>query len=184
MLPHNTLQKCLFLDRDGVINTDTAYAYQVEDITFLPGIFELCYAAQENGYLIIVVTNQSGIARGIYTEEQFFTLTRWIEAQFLQKGITITATYHCPHHPELTGECLCRKPAPGMLLEAIKKYPIAAQFSMMIGDKPSDMEAASAAGIGTRILFSAGKKQHSDQASLSIDTLAAIIPLLTTEPIP
>jgi D-glycero-D-manno-heptose 1,7-bisphosphate phosphatase len=168
------MQKCLFLDRDGVINHDIGYAYQKEHIEFVSGIFDLCRWAEENHYLIIVITNQSGIARGFYTEQDFAALTQWLQQSFAEQGIRITDTFHCPHHPDLTGECECRKPAPGMLLAAIKKYQINPQFSIMIGDKPSDMVAAKAANIGTRILLDTQGKTPKEAASFVTTSLAQI----------
>jgi D-glycero-D-manno-heptose 1,7-bisphosphate phosphatase len=168
-------QKCLFLDRDGVINTDIAYAYKPEDIEFVPGIFELCKTLQNKGYLIIIVTNQSGIARRFYSENDFHHLTAWMTQVFAEHGIIITDTFFCPHHPSITGKCNCRKPAPGMLLEAIKKYPIAPQFSIMVGDKASDMQAADAAGITTRVLFNT--QITCDTATHTVSTLNEIIDL-------
>lgn len=145
------LQRCLFLDRDGIINKDIGYAYKPSDIEFMPGIFQLCETFNQRGYIIIIVTNQSGIARGYYSEDDFQALNRWIEKEFLQRGIHISATYHCPHHPEISGPCDCRKPQAGMLLSAIKHYKIDPQSSIMIGDKLSDMQAAETAKIGTKL---------------------------------
>jgi len=145
--------KALFLDRDGVINVEKNYLYKQEDFEFVDGIFELCEAFAKQGFLIIVVTNQSGICRGYYTQEDFDKLTEWMVEAFRQKGIEIAKVYHCPHHPDFSGSCLCRKPAPGMLLEAQKEFDIDMQHSVMIGDKPSDIEAANRAGVGQAYLF-------------------------------
>jgi D-glycero-D-manno-heptose 1,7-bisphosphate phosphatase len=164
--------KALFLDRDGIINHDAGYAYKPEQIEFVPGIFSLCKKAQQKGYRIIVVTNQSGIARGYYSETDFQQLSAWIKQQFSQRFISISHTYHCPHHPAITGSCACRKPRPGMLLAAIKRYKITADSSMMIGDKNSDMQAAKAANIGTRVLFNRSKHRYqSPAATKSIQAL-------------
>lgn len=170
-------KKCLFLDRDGVINKDIAYAYKPADIEFIPGIFSICKTLQEQGYIIIIVTNQSGIARGFYTEDDFLHLSTWMNQQFLEQGVIITDTFFCPHHPSITGDCACRKPAPGMLLEAIKKYPIAPQFSIMIGDKASDMQAAKAAGIAQRFLFN--NDTTCDSATHTVTQLDEIIALVS-----
>lgn len=145
--------KALFLDRDGVVNHDIGYASQPEQIEFMPGIFELCKHAALQQYKIIIVTNQSGIARGYYSEHDFQNLSQWMRAQFAAHGIHIDAIYHCPHHPALTGVCSCRKPEPGMILSAIEHFAINASHSVMIGDNVSDMLAASRAGIATRLLL-------------------------------
>ena len=148
------MNKCLFLDRDGVINRDVGYAGQPQDIEFIPGIFQLCQTAADQGYLLIIITNQSGIARGYYSEQDFAALCRWFEQQFTEQGVVITATYHCPHHPDITGPCDCRKPAPGMLHRAISEHRIEPLQSLMLGDKASDMQAAEQAGISQRLLLS------------------------------
>lgn len=154
------MKKALFLDRDGVINHDIGYAYKAEDIRFVDGIFELCQQAQQLGYLIIIVTNQSGIARGYYSEEEFATLNQWLVEQFTIHGIVIDAIYHCPHHPSITGDCECRKPHAGMLLQAIDKFKIDPTHSMMIGDKASDMLAAQTAAVPLRLLFTQDEPEN------------------------
>lgn len=146
----------LFLDRDGVINVDHGYVHRVEDFEFIPGIFELVALANRLGYLVIVVTNQAGIGRGFYTEDDFHKLTRWMKTEFLSRGARIDNVYFSPFHPEhgLGGYCKesdCRKPRPGMLLQAQKDYDIDLGRSLLVGDKPSDMEAGRAAGVGTLI---------------------------------
>lgn len=154
-------RKAVFLDRDGVINVDHGYVYRKEDFEFVDGIFDVCRYFQEQGYLLIVVTNQSGIARGMYTEAQFQELTQWMVARFAKQGVTITRVYHCPHHPDFGPEearhCECRKPEPGMINTGLDAYGLSAEHCIMIGDKRGDMEAASAAGIGTKILVTSGQ---------------------------
>jgi D-glycero-D-manno-heptose 1,7-bisphosphate phosphatase len=146
--------KALFLDRDGVINIDHGYVHKPEDFEFVPGIFDLVRVAKTKGYKVIVVTNQAGIGRGYYTEEQFQALTNWMRNQFELNGGCIDAVYFCPFHPEhgvgdYRRESDCRKPAPGMLLQAQKEHDIYLQASIFVGDKPSDMAAGEAAGVGT-----------------------------------
>jgi len=147
------MRKALFLDRDGVINEDLGYTHRIAQFRFVDDIFSLCRYAQAKGYLIIVVTNQSGIARKLYTREQFKTLTRWITTQFYRRGIRIHSVEYCPHHPDITLKCSCRKPRPGMIHRAQRRYAINLQKSIMVGDKLSDMQAAQKAGIGTRLLL-------------------------------
>lgn len=148
----------LFLDRDGVINIDHAYVYRPEEFEFIDGIFELCRAAQAMGYLLIVITNQAGIGRGYYTENDFHRLTEWMCGQFKHENITIDGVYFCPYHPEHgVGEFKIdsplRKPAPGMLLQAAREHDIDFEKSVLIGDKESDIQAGEAAGVRLNILY-------------------------------
>ena len=141
-------QKALFLDRDGVINVNHGYVFKKEEFDFIDGIFDLCRKARKKGYAIIIVTNQSGIARGYYSERQFQSLTLWVEHQFWKKGIDILHTFHCPHHPDYSHSCCCRKPRIGMLTKASQRFGIDRSRSIMIGDSLSDMQCAQAAGVG------------------------------------
>ena len=143
----------LFLDRDGVINIEKNYLHRIEDVEFVDGIFELCRHFQDLGYLIIVVTNQSGIARGMYSEKDFEILSAWMIEQFKKENIEITCIYHCPHHPDFSGECECRKPKPRMLLDAQHDYNIDMQKSLMIGDSERDIEAAITARVSQTVLL-------------------------------
>ncbi|WP_319479131.1 HAD family hydrolase [uncultured Draconibacterium sp.] len=143
--------KALFLDRDGTINVEKNYVFRVEDFEFIPGIFELLKSYQDKGFLLIVITNQSGIARQYYTENDFFRLNNWMIRQFQKQGIEITKVYHCPHHPEITGKCNCRKPEPGIILQAIQKFNIDPVNSVLIGDKKRDILAGEKAGIGKNL---------------------------------
>jgi D-glycero-D-manno-heptose 1,7-bisphosphate phosphatase len=152
------MKKALFLDRDGVINKEKNYLYKIEDFEFVDGVFETCRYFQEKGYLLIIVTNQAGIARGKYTEQDYQILTDWMLAEFEKQGIMIRKVYHCPHHPEFTGECECRKPKPGMLIEAKKEFDIDMSNSIMVGDKNSDIEAAINSGIQNKYLVLTGHK--------------------------
>jgi len=144
----------LFLDRDGVINVEKNYLYKIEDFEFIEGIFELCHKYQDLGYLIIVVTNQSGIARGYYSEDDFSDLTRWMVDVFAREGITVTDLYHCPHHPDISGLCSCRKPEPGMLLKAAEEHHIDMEHSLLVGDSERDILAAHRAGVRESYLLS------------------------------
>ena len=142
------MTKALFLDRDGTINIDRAYVHRREDFEFIDGVFDFCRMAQEKGYQIVVVTNQSGIARGYYTEEDYRALTDWMVGEFAARGVKIAAVFHCP---ELSGPD--RKPAPGMFIKARDMLGIDMEASVSIGDKPRDMEAGERAGVGRNILF-------------------------------
>ncbi len=141
------MKRALFLDRDGVINIDRGHVFLKEDFEFTEGIFELCRKYIDDGYLIIVITNQAGIAKRIYTEDDFNVLTEWMIEQFSKEGITITRVYHCPHHPDIDGPCGCRKPEPGMILQAVKDFDLDIKECILIGDKETDLEAGRRAGI-------------------------------------
>ncbi|MCS1394251.1 HAD family hydrolase [Lysinibacillus boronitolerans] len=146
------MNKALFLDRDGVINVEKNYVFKIEDFEFIEGIFELIKTFQDKGYLIIVITNQAGIGRGYYTEEDFHKLNDWMIEQFKQRGITITDVYYCPYHPthgigEYLKDSYDRKPNPGMILKASERYSIDLKQSVLIGDKDTDIKAGQAAGI-------------------------------------
>lgn len=147
------LNKALFLDRDGVVNVEKNYLHKIEDFELMDGILEVCRAYQEQGYLIIIVTNQSGISRGYYTEDDFARLSEWMVEHFKQLGVTISHIYHCPHHESIDGVCECRKPEPGMFIQAQKKYDLDMSSSVMIGDNERDIEASLKAGVGTNILL-------------------------------
>ena len=139
------MKKALFLDRDGVINIDKGYVYKIENIEFIEEIFNICKYYQKKGYLIIIITNQSGIARGYYTQEDFFRLMDWMKIELKKRGVFITDVFFCPHHPD--ENCECRKPKPGMILKAKEKYNLDLENSILIGDKNSDIEAGKQAGI-------------------------------------
>lgn len=147
------MNKALFLDRDGVINLDNEHVHKKEDFIFKDGIFELASEAQKQAFKVFVVTNQSGIARGLYTEKDFKTVTEWMESEFRSNGVEISKTYFCPHHPEFTGSCDCRKPAPGMLFRAAEEFSLSLGDCLMLGNKQSDMFAAQRAGIPKRWLL-------------------------------
>ena len=147
--PNNN--KALFLDRDGTINIEKNYIYRIEDFEFTNGIIPLIKSYQKKEFLLFIITNQSGIARGYFTEKDFSTFTSWMLEQFEKEGISITKVYHCPHHPDFTGSCNCRKPNPGMILRAIKEYSIDPERSVLIGDKQSDIDAGKNAVIGTNL---------------------------------
>lgn len=148
------MPKALFLDRDGVVNVEKNYLYKIDDFELMDGIVDVCRAYEANGYLIIIVTNQSGISRGYYSENDFKHLSEWMIDHFDALGVTISRIYHCPHHESIDGQCDCRKPEPGMFLEAQKDFDIDMKNSVMIGDNERDIEAAIRAGVTTNILLS------------------------------
>ena len=125
----------------------------IKDFEFIEGIFDLIKYYKNLNYYVFVVTNQSGIARKYYTENDFDSLTLWMNTEFLKQGIKIDDVYLCPHHPSVSGECTCRKPNPGMLLNLANKYDIDLKNSIMIGDKERDIEAGLNAGLQETYLF-------------------------------
>ena len=141
-------RKALFLDRDGTINVDYGYVYQPEKFELIDGITELCLRAQEKGYLIIVITNQSGIARGYYTDDDFQKINQYMIEIFNRYGVKIIDVFYCP---ELSGND--RKPNCGMFIKARDKYGIDMAQSVSVGDKERDIEAAQKAGCGKNFLF-------------------------------
>lgn len=148
------MRRALFLDRDGVINVDYPYVHKTEDFEFIDGIFELVRKARDFGYIVLVVTNQAGIGRGYYSEDEFLALTEWMKSQFAERGSDIDSVYFCPDHPLYGVGCYrrdspLRKPAPGMLLQARDEFDVDMARSVMVGDKKTDMLAGAAAGVGT-----------------------------------
>ncbi|PJC91368.1 D-glycero-beta-D-manno-heptose-1,7-bisphosphate 7-phosphatase [Aeromonas lusitana] len=147
----------IFLDRDGVINEDTGYVSQVDDFHFLPGVIEALQLLKKKGYLLIVVTNQSGIARGYFSEDDFMNLTEWMDWSLADRDVDLDGIYFCPHHPDHGAPCDCRKPEPGMLLLAQQELGIDMARSYMVGDKPSDLKAALNARVGHKVMVRTGK---------------------------
>ena len=163
--------KTIFLDRDGVVNKEVRYLYRLSDFEFIDGIFDACLYFQKLGYEIVIVTNQSGITRGYYNENDYQKLTEWMLGQFNENGINILDTFYCPHGPESL--CECRKPKPGMLIEAKHKYNISMKDSWMIGDSESDIKAANAAGISKTILVRSGHLvgESNSNSKFTIDSI-------------
>jgi len=150
--------RALFLDRDGIINVDRDYVHRQEDFVWCDGIFELGEAALHLGYSLFVVTNQSGIGRGLYTEDDFAALTDWMCAEMARRGAPVQQVYHCPYHPEASVERYravhpWRKPAPGMILQARDDFGLDLGNSILVGDRVSDIEAARRAGVGASVLL-------------------------------
>lgn len=176
----------VFLDRDGTINVDTGYLHEIDDFQFIENAIEAMQAIKQMGYALIIVTNQSGIARGMFTEDQFMHLTEWMDWSLADRGVDLDGIYYCPHHPEGTveefrQECNCRKPAPGMLLDAQKFLKIDMSNSYMVGDKLDDMLAGRAAEVGTTVLVRTGKPITEDAeaaADIVINSIADLPALL------
>ena len=153
-----TRRPAAFLDRDGVINVDRGYVCHAADFTFVSGAFEGAAALQQLGFALVVITNQSGIGRGLYSESAFDALNHWMIGEFEQRSIRIDGVFYCPHHPtDARGQyrrvCDCRKPAPGLLLRAARELDLDLTRSAMFGDRASDLQAASAANVPLRYLL-------------------------------
>jgi D-glycero-D-manno-heptose 1,7-bisphosphate phosphatase len=153
--------RALFLDRDGVINVDHGYVHRPEHFQLVPGIVDLLRFAQESGFMLVVVTNQSGLARGMFDSRRYAEIEQHMLRLLRDHGIVLTAVYHCPHHPEgsvpeLAIACDCRKPAPGLIVRAAVEQGIDLKRSILVGDKESDLKAADAAGIGKSFLVDPG----------------------------
>lgn len=172
------MTKALLLDRDGVINVDYGYVCKIEKFIWQPGIFHLCREALFRNYKIIIITNQSGIAREYYSENDMNILHDWMIKQFFLQAIEISAIYHCPHHPEAVNSiiCNCRKPDIGMFTMAIERFCIDVTKSIMVGDKETDLIPAHKLNINHRIQYNDDKKYPS--ATKKIGLLNEIIDLL------
>ena len=178
----------VFLDRDGVINVDTGYVYDVDDFQFIDGVIEAMLKLKQNGYLLVVVTNQSGIARGYFTEAQFMNLTEWMDWSLADRGVDLDGIYFCPHHPTEGSEpyrqaCTCRKPGPDMFLDAAQALDIDLAASYMVGDKTSDMKAAVAAGVGHKVLVKTGKALSEEGIALADGIYPSLVEFAETLPI-
>jgi D-glycero-D-manno-heptose 1,7-bisphosphate phosphatase len=176
----------LFLDRDGIINLDHGYVVKAEQFDFIEGIFDVCSRAKQLGYLIFVVTNQAGIGRGYFSEQEFLKLNDWMCAVFQAKGVPLEKVYYCPFHPEhgigpYKVDSHLRKPAPGMILQAAREYEIDLSHSVLVGDQETDIHAGVAAGIGRNLLYHPSLKEagngHS-AATAVIRKLTEVIPFL------
>jgi D-glycero-D-manno-heptose 1,7-bisphosphate phosphatase len=155
------LRRAAFIDRDGVINRELHHVHRVEDFHVLPGVVEGLRMLAAGGYALVVVTNQGGIAKGLYTPEQYESLTAHMRQWFQAQGVEFDGIYHCPHHPggtvaQWSVACTCRKPEPGMMLQASEELGLDLADSVMVGDKVSDVEAARRAGVGRLVLVESG----------------------------
>ncbi len=152
---------CVFLDRDGVLNVDRGYTFRVEDLEWMPGAIHAVRAINNAGYRAIVITNQAGIARGLYSEEDMHGFHNEMQRRLRAAGARLDAFYFCPFHAEATdvryrvADHPDRKPRPGMILRAIRDWNIRAGGSFVVGDKATDMEAAAGANL-PGVLFERG----------------------------
>ena len=179
------MRRAVFLDRDGTINIEKEYLYLAKDFEFIPGVVEAIQLLNQAGVMVVVVTNQSGVARGYYTEDDVVNLHRHIARELELSGVHIDAWLFCPHHPTGRGsyalQCNCRKPLPGMLHEAAERYDINLEESTMIGDKQADIEAGQAAGCHTILVrtgYGASEEQKLESETVVCDDLLSAVKYL------
>jgi D-glycero-D-manno-heptose 1,7-bisphosphate phosphatase len=162
------LRPAAFFDRDGVINVDRGYAHRIDQFELVTGAAAALRACREAGMLIFIVTNQSGIARGMFGEEALARFHDHLRAALAGEGAEVDEIRYCPHYPEgsvaaYRAHCTCRKPAPGMLLDLIERWGIDRTKSFMIGDKQTDLDAAEAAGIEGHLFEGGDLQERVDQ---------------------
>lgn len=183
------MNNAIFIDRDGTINIDKNYVYNIDNFFFIENVIDAMVTLKEMNFFLIIVTNQSGIARGLFTQYDFLLLTKWM-ISYLETyhHVYIDAIYFCPHHTQgivkkFQRSCLCRKPNPGMLLDAKKRFNINMTASYMVGDTENDMLAGQFAGIGTKVLVCSGKKitkKTKTTANWIIESLAFLPDIIKT----
>lgn len=173
------MNKAVFLDRDGTLNIDHGYVHTIDDFEFVEDSIEALRKLKQMGYLLVLVTNQSGIARGYFTEDQFLQLTEWMDWSLAEQDVDLDGIYYCPHHIDGKGEyrqdCDCRKPKGGMLKDAIKALKIDPTKSVMIGDKVEDLMAGKSVDVGMSILVRTGKpitEEGEEMADAVLDSIA------------
>ena len=172
-------ERALFLDRDGVVNEEVGYLHRVEEVRFVDGIFSLCRTAMRLGYKLIVVTNQAGIARGYYSETDFYALMEWMRDALRREGVELDAVYHCPFHPEhgvgrYKREHEDRKPGIGMLRRGATELGVSLAESVMVGDRCSDVGAANAAGLRQAFLISGTEAEGCGGEYVAVKSLAEV----------
>lgn len=187
-MSHTPVSPALFLDRDGVINHEVGYLHRAQDVTWVEGIFSLARTAIRLGYKLVVVTNQSGIARGYYTMADFQSLMDWMRAEFAAQQAPLDAVYLCPYHPEhgvgeYRREHIDRKPGPGMLLRAARDLSLDLKQSVMVGDRCSDIAAANAAGLRQAFLISGTETRLCPGHAISLDALSEVEAWLLAHPL-
>lgn len=171
-------RKVVFLDRDGVINVDTGYLYRVQDLDYVPYFFDMARFFAEQGYSFVIVTNQSGIGRGYYSEQDLHKLMAHISKDFEARNLNLLAYYYCPHHPkakinEFRTNCSCRKPGTEMVLRATSEHALDLSEAVMIGDNISDVQCGDRAGVGLNIWISGKKTWPADEGEKPSSTLIA-----------
>ncbi len=175
------MKKAIFLDRDGTLNIDYGYVHEIDNFKFIDGAIDALRELKKMGYMLVLVTNQSGIARGYFSEDQFLQLTEWMDWSLAEQDVDLDGIYYCPHHPEGKGEykedCDCRKPKSGMLLQAIKELKIDPGQSVMVGDKIEDLKAGIGAKVKMNVLVRTGKPVTEDGERVADYVLDSIVDL-------
>ena len=175
------MNKAIFLDRDGTLNIDYGYVHEIDNFKFIDGAIDALRELKKMGYMLVLVTNQSGIARGYFSEDQFLQLTEWMDWSLAEQDVDLDGIYYCPHHPEGKGEykedCDCRKPKPGMLLQAIKELKIDPTQSIMVGDKVEDLKAGIGAKVKMNVLVRTGKTVTEEGERVADYVLDSIVDL-------
>lgn len=171
------MERAVFLDRDGTIIEDFGYIDEIDRVKFVPSAGKSIKLLNDNGFMVFIITNQAGVARGYFSEETVEKINNYIKESFAQKGALIDAFYYCPHHmegvvEEYRRDCYCRKPNPGMIEEAARNFSINLEGSFVIGDKNSDIEAGHRAGCKT-ILLTGGVPQSREKGSDMISDYVA-----------
>jgi len=173
------LTRAVFVDRDGTINEESNYLFRKEDCRFIPGALEAIAQLNKAGFLVVVITNQSGIARGFYSEADLDLLHQYMASEIAAAGGMIDGWYFCPHHPDYPAEgseCNCRKPLPGMIQRAALELGIDPASSWMIGDKLADVHAGVAAGCQTILVktgYGAIEALSAPTGQIMLDDLSA-----------
>ena len=177
-----TQRRAAFLDRDGVLNVDHGYVFRPQDFEWLPGAIDALLLLQQAGYVLVVVTNQSGVARGFYTLADVEKLHLHLRTTLLAAGVQLAGMYACPHHPdgvvpEYRVQCACRKPMPGMIEQAAREHGLDLAASCLFGDKTSDIEAGRRAGVGRCWLLGqqAGSSDADGRASSLLCAVQAVL---------
>lgn len=171
----------IFLDRDGTINIDHGYVHEISHFQFIDGVIEACCKLKAMGFALVLVTNQSGIAHGKFSEEKFMHLTEWMDWCLVNRNVDFDGIYFCPHHPEALipqyrQACNCRKPQPGLLVQALHDLNIDMQASYVVGDRIEDLQAGIGASVGTKVLVRTGKsiKKNEKIADYVFNTLVEL----------
>ncbi|MFX0001890.1 MAG: D-glycero-beta-D-manno-heptose 1,7-bisphosphate 7-phosphatase [Candidatus Hodarchaeota archaeon] len=165
-------KRAVFLDRDGVINKEVNYLSNPKNFKFIKGSIEALKILKQKGFLLIIITNQAGIARGFFTEETLKTIHNKMISRLEKQGIELDDIYYCPHHPDFTGPCNCRKPNPAMILKAKSKYNIDLTKSYMVGDTLNDIQTGKAANCKTVLVLTGyGKEEQKNISSMIPDMI-------------
>lgn len=173
----------IFLDRDGTINVEKTYLYRAEDWEWIPGAKEAIRKFKQSGYRVVVVSNQAGIARGMYEPSDVDLLHTFVQQELAYIGTTIDAFYYCPHHPDFSGNCSCRKPAPGMLIQATLDLNLDLARSWMVGDKLIDVQTGHVAGVQSvmvRTGYGIGEQKHLDRETRVFDSVLDMAEFIAT----